>query len=76
MTVELTPLEAKSSPTKEYSGRDILNSLQNCRKAMGKDNQWSDEAVNRWVSRAQAHAKGNPDFVAQAAELGITITIE
>ena len=77
MSIELTPLACNSKTKAAPRCKDpdhVLNMLQNCRKAMGTDNQWGPKAVAKWTGFAEALAKADPDFVTKAAKLGITIS--
>jgi hypothetical protein len=73
MSIELTALPAKQGTPPD--GVKILNNLTNLRKAIGQSNEWKPETVAKWVGFAEAHAKKNPEFIKQAAKLGIRITV-
>ena len=74
MPVKLTPLAPKGATPP--SGERILHNLNNCRKAMGRDNEWKPETVAKWVDFAEAHAEKHPEFVNAAAKMGIEITVK
>ena len=65
----------KAQP-KGVGSKEIKSALLGMQAAIGRENEWGNEATARWQTHAINFAKEHPEFIDEMATYNVTITIE